>query len=75
MSIIIKTLEDAKKSAEEHEGECLSTDYINTQTLMLWRCKNKHTWKASYANVIRGRWCLRCDCLQKKTYEFPPLCG
>ena len=67
---INKTLEDAKKVAEENEGECISTNYTNTQTLLSWKCKNMHTWKASYANVIsRGRWCLICAYIRNKTLE------
>lgn len=57
----VKTLEDAKKVAEEKEGECLSTEYINARTPMLWRCKNGHTWKQTYDNVRRLCWCPECD--------------
>ena len=64
-----KTLEEAKKVAEENEGECLSTVYISLYKHMLWRCKNMHTWKAIYGNVIRGNWCPKCAGLQKKTLE------
>ena len=64
-----KTFENAKIVAEEKEGECLSTDYINTHTHMLWRCKNNHTWNASYANVSRGSWCPECAGVKKKTLE------
>ena len=66
---INKTLEHAKKVAEENEGECISTDYTNTQTLLSWKCKNNHTWNATYANVIRGRWCLICAYIRNKTLE------
>ena len=66
---INKTLEHAKKSAEEKKGECISTDYTNTQKLLSWKCKNMHTWKASYANISRGRWCLMCDYIRNKTLE------
>ena len=65
-----KTLEDAKKVAEKNEGECLSTVYINSDTHMLWRCKNSHEWNATYDNVTnRGRWCPSCAGVQKKTLE------
>ena len=57
----LKTLEDAKKVAEEKEGECLSTEYINARTPMLWRCKNNHTWEQTYDNVRRVCWCPECD--------------
>jgi hypothetical protein len=57
----VKTLDDAKKVAEEKEGECLSTEYINARTPMLWRCKNGHTWEQTYDNVKRVCWCPECD--------------
>ena len=56
-----KTLEDAKKVAVEKDGECLSTEYINAKTLMLWRCKNNHTWEQTYDNISRVSWCPECD--------------
>jgi len=60
-NILPKTLDDAKKVAEEKEGECLSTEYINARTPMIWRCKNGHTWEQTYDNVRRVCWCPECD--------------
>ena len=28
----------AHKIAKKHDGECLSTEYINSKTPMLWKC-------------------------------------
>jgi len=56
-----KTLDDAKKIAEEKEGECLSTEYINARTHMLWRCKKGHIWESTYDSVSRVSWCPECD--------------
>jgi len=44
-------IETAKKVAKEKEGKCLSVIYKNIHTKMLWKCKNKHIWKASLAQV------------------------
>lgn len=56
-----KTLEDAKKVAEEKDGQCLSTEYINAKTRMLWQCKKGHIWSQSYDIVSRVTWCPDCD--------------
>ena len=56
-----KILEDAKKVAEKKEGECLSTEYINARTPMMWRCINNHMWYATYDNVSRVSWCPECN--------------
>ena len=57
-----KGLEQAKEHAESLGGTCLSTNYINNQTKMLWQCANKHTvWEATFGKVVRsGRWCPEC---------------
>jgi very-short-patch-repair endonuclease len=65
-----KTLEDAKRAAEEKGGECISTEYIDSHTKMKWRCKKKHEWDASYNNVSRLSWCPYCvNKTEQKLYE------
>ena len=53
-------LERMKKKAEEREGECISTAYINDSTNLRWRCKEGHEWDATPSNVLRGTWCPYC---------------
>jgi len=53
----------AKKHAESKDGECLSTEYINNSTKLIWKCNNKNhsSWFASYGNVVStGTWCPEC---------------
>ena len=55
------TLEDCKRVAKEHEGDCLNTEYINCITKMRWRCKEGHEWEANLNNVKnRNTWCPEC---------------
>lgn len=54
------SLEDMKVIAQQQGGECLSTEYANTKTKLLWRCAHGHTWEAFPGNVLRGHWCLIC---------------
>lgn len=57
-------LEIAKIHAISKDGECLSTEYINTQTKLEWKCNNiKHTpWFSNYSEVInKNSWCPKCN--------------
>ena len=36
------TLEDMQQLAKDHGGKCLSKEYINTSTKLLWECKQGH---------------------------------
>jgi hypothetical protein len=51
--------------ARRYGGRCLSTEYKNNRTPLLWECKVGHRWKTIPANIRDGRWCPRCrrdDC-------------
>ncbi|RHZ69538.1 hypothetical protein Glove_283g76 [Diversispora epigaea] len=55
------TLEVAKQIAFNRNGECLSTEYINTRSDLLWRCTNGHLWNAPLFNIkVLGAWCPFC---------------
>lgn len=56
-------LEKAKEYALSRGGECLSTEYINAKTKMLWKCNNDEheAWLSTYDNtVISNHWCKQC---------------
>lgn len=58
-----KYLEKAYKKASDNGGKCLSTEYINNQTKMKWKCNinNHKIWEASYANIVNhNKWCPEC---------------
>jgi hypothetical protein len=51
------------KFAESLAGKCLSLTYINSDTDMLWECKDGHQWIATYRHVQYNSWCpfeLKC---------------
>ncbi len=54
-----KTLEDMQEIAASHGGECLSTEYINGNHELEWRCEEGHTWKAKYRSA-KTAWCRIC---------------
>lgn len=46
--------------AKDHGGECLSTEYKNNCTGLLFRCANKHEWLGRGDHISRGVWCAEC---------------
>lgn len=60
---LIFTLDDAQAEAEKHGGQCLSTEYVNARTPLLWGCGKglKHPdWLATLGSVRSGTWCPAC---------------
>ncbi len=41
-------------------GKCTDTVYKNSVTLLNFECEIGHPFKASFNNVKRGSWCLKC---------------
>ncbi len=57
--------EQLRQIARERGGRCLSTEYKNSRTPLLWECSQRHRWKACPANIKggtrrKGSWCLQC---------------
>lgn len=56
-------LKIAKDYAHSRSGLCLSTEYINANQKLLWKCNNPQhkTWQASSSQVVRlSTWCPQC---------------
>ncbi|QAU23561.1 hypothetical protein EO087_05810 [Dyella sp. M7H15-1] len=48
-------------------GRCLSTDYVNSATPLLWQCANGHRWSAIPTSVKnKGSWCRQCFCDRRR---------
>ena len=47
------TLEHCINVAKERGGKCLSTEYKNSKSKILWQCKEGHEWEACYGNKKR----------------------
>lgn len=54
------SLEECRKDAEKNGGVCLSTEYINNNTKMDWRCSKGHEFKMRLRVVRSGNWCKIC---------------
>ena len=56
--------------AQNHGGECLSNEYVNSKTSLLWRCVKGHEWAAApFTLRNRGTWCPYCARKAKLTIE------
>ncbi len=54
-------LEIARSLASQKGGECLTDQYMGSQSQMTWRCANGHEWQGTYSNIVnRGKWCPWC---------------
>jgi hypothetical protein len=64
------TIEECQRLADSKDGECLSTEYINANTSMTWRCSEGHQWDATFSNIKNnGTWCGQCYGNVKLTLE------
>jgi hypothetical protein len=48
------------KLASSQGGRCLSTEYKNAHTHLLWECVEGHQWEAKPNNIQQGKWCPIC---------------
>ena len=55
--------------AQKRGGKCLSQNYVNRRTHLLWKCEHGHEWSTSPASVLIGHWCPTCAGIQKCTIE------
>ena len=53
--------------AASRGGRCLSRQYINGRTALLWRCADGHRWNAVPAKVKRGSWCPTCASVERRS--------
>jgi hypothetical protein len=50
-----------REVAAEKGGKCLSEEYVNNKTPLLWECGEGHRWEVRPYNVVRvGTWCPSC---------------
>ncbi len=54
------TIEEMFQIAKDHGGKCLSKEYINSSTHLLWQCKEGHIWEAVPNEIKQGSWCPVC---------------
>jgi peptide methionine sulfoxide reductase MsrB len=63
------TIEEMKILAQERGGRCLSHEYVNNKTKLLWECAEGHQWEAKANHIKGGRWCPVCAGIEKLTLQ------
>jgi len=54
------SIETANKLAGNMGGKCLSIDYKNNHSKLLWECELGHQWNAKFNSIQNGTWCPEC---------------
>lgn len=55
------TIDEMNEIANKRGGKCLSTEYVNSHSKLLWECENKHQWLAKpYLVKNLNTWCPIC---------------
>lgn len=55
------TIQEMQILASAKGGKCLSSEYINYETLLTWECALKHIWQASGGSIKYNKsWCPEC---------------
>ena len=55
------TIEEMHEIAEARSGRCLSDEYVNARTKLLWQCSAGHPpWEANPDKIKAGTWCPKC---------------
>lgn len=47
--------------AQKKGGKCLSDNYINNRSLLLFECVAKHKWETTWHTIYKGAWCPTCS--------------
>lgn len=63
------TIEDMDAMAIKRGGTCLTREYRNKDTNLLWRCVAGHEWRATPGSIRQGSWCRKCAGLALSTLD------
>jgi len=60
------SIKDCREIANSKEGCCLSVEYQNALSKLIWKCKEDHVWEASWFHVKTNNcWCPHCHANNK----------
>jgi hypothetical protein len=66
-----RELEEMKNLALRHNGECLSPNYLGSNTKLKWRCENGHIFESSPSNLKQHNlWCPYCSGMRHTIQEM-----
>ena len=65
-----RTITDMCNAAEQYNGKCLSSAFIDMMTKLEWQCEKGHVWEATPNSIInKNSWCPICAGNFKKTIK------
>ena len=65
------SIKDAISIASDRGGECLSKEYVNSYSPLIWRCEKGHVWNNSLSGVRNSnQWCPHCAGKARLTIEL-----
>jgi hypothetical protein len=56
----VVTIEEVRAIANKRGGQCLSGEYTNNKTKLLWQCMKGHRWLTTASHIKQGHWCPAC---------------
>jgi hypothetical protein len=58
------TIDEMQALAKAKGGVCLSVNYRNIKSRLLWRCAAGHEWETQASVIVGGHWCPQCEKLR-----------
>jgi hypothetical protein len=58
---IHNTINDMQKHASIHGGKCLSKEYWDDISRLMWMCDKGHVWELPWRFIKQGAWCPACE--------------
>jgi hypothetical protein len=63
------SIERMMRLARRRGGVCLSREYLNSKSKLIWQCDKGHRWRAVPSAIQQGSWCPVCRRNRKLTLE------
>ena len=51
------TIEEMQELAAANGGKCLSTEYVDSKSKLIWQSAEGREWMATPDSVRQGKWC------------------
>jgi hypothetical protein len=64
----------AHELAEKNGGKCLSTEYVNLESPLKWRCSEGHEWEVAMMGIkASDQWCRMCHMRSRRDNALDKL--
>ncbi|MFK7950435.1 MAG: hypothetical protein AB8G11_22800 [Saprospiraceae bacterium] len=62
------SISEMQKIAGLRNGKCISTEYVSSQSKLIWECEFGHQWEARPDNIKNSKsWCPHCSRKKKRS--------